>query len=422
MKVAWLIPRVTKGSGGHRTIIQNLNLLIDNGYECDIYVKNDVEFTESEIEKQINEFYMPCSAKVYKGWKSNKEYDIVFATSWDTVNFANKFKTKEKFYFIQDYEPWFFPMSDNYIFAENTYKEDYKAITIGKWLSYKLNKEFGMKTSYFDFCADLNIYKNNKNIKKEDAICCIFQPNKSRRCINLLLNSIKIINKVRPDIKIYLYGSEKQNIKGVNVENLGIVSPSELNKRYNKCKIGVSMSSSNPSRIPFEMMASGLPVVELYRENNLYDMPDDCVMLSESTPEALATTIISLYEDDTRRENLSKNSINYMQNYPLEKGYDQFISAFNYLLNNNSSDKKIEKLYKEKQIKAKKEYKNILLDEEEQNVLTTDEIINGYENENKELRRLLNESNNQINKILNSKRWKISGIITMPFKIFRRNK
>ena len=94
MKVAWLIPRVTKGSGGHRTIIQNLNLLIDNGYECDIYVKNDVEFTESEIEKQINEFYMPCSAKVYKGWKSNKEYDIVFATSWDTVNFANKFKTK----------------------------------------------------------------------------------------------------------------------------------------------------------------------------------------------------------------------------------------------------------------------------------------------------------------------------------------
>ena len=208
----------------------------------------------------------------------------------------------------------------------------------------------------------------------------------------------------------------------MNVENLGIISPSELNKLYNKCKIGVSMSSSNPSRIPFEMMASGLPVVELYRENNLYDMPDDCVMLSESTPEALATTIISLYEDDTRRENLSKNSINYMQNYPLEKGYDQFISAFNYLLNNNSSDKKIEKLYKEKQIKAKKEYKNILLDEEEQNVLTTDEIINGYENENKELRRLLNESNNQINKILNSKRWKISGIITMPFKIFRRNK
>lgn len=416
-KIAWLIPKVTKGSGGHRTIIQQINLLIDNGFKCDIYVKDDVDYSSDEIKKQINEFYMFCTANVYKDWKSDKKYDVIFATSWDTVEPAKNFKAKEKFYFVQDYEPYFFPMSDNYIFAENTYKESFKAITIGKWLSYKLNKDFNMETSYFDFCADLNIYRKKK-IEKEEAICIIFQPNKPRRCVNLLLKSIKIINKVNPKMKIYLFGYKKLDLKGINVEQLGIISPDKLNDLYNRCKLGVSMSSSNPSRIPFEMMASGLPVVDLYRENNLYDLPDNCVLLSDSTPEALATTILKLYDDEKLQKKLSNNCIKYMKNYPLEYGYKQFIDSFNNMLNNNYKTKKIDLLYKKKPIKALEKYDNINLTVNDIN--SCDNLIELYEKENKELKRLLSEANTNIDKILNSKRWKLSGLLLAPLKIFKR--
>ena len=57
------------------------------------------------------------------------------------------------------------------------------------------------------------------------------------------------------------------------------------------------MSASNPSRIPFEMMASGLPVVELYRENNLYDFPNDGCLLADSTPEAIANALLTILDD-----------------------------------------------------------------------------------------------------------------------------
>lgn len=62
-------------------------------------------------------------------------------------------------------------------------------------------------------------------------------------------------------------------------KNLNIIPIKECNELYNKCKVGICMSASNPSRIPFEMMSAGLPVVELYKENNIYDLPDEGVLL-----------------------------------------------------------------------------------------------------------------------------------------------
>ena len=419
-KIAWFIPRVTKGSGGHRTIIQHINLLIDNGYQCDIYVKNDVSYTASQISKQINEYYMPCTAKVYKGWDTNKKYDIVFATSWDSAYYANKVNAKDKFYFVQDFEPWFFSMGDNHLFAENTYRMNFKAITIGKWLSHKLNSEYNMSSQYFSFCADLETYKNLDS-KKENAICIIFQPNKPRRCVNLLISTIKIINKMNPDIKIYLYGSEKQDIKGIKVKHLGILSPKELNDLYNRCKLGVSMSSSNPSRIPFEMMASGLPVVELYRENNLYDMPEDAVLLSESTPENLALNIIELYKNAKLRKQMSEKASEYMKDYPLGTDYIEFMDAFNNLLEGKNTIKRIKKSYTKPIEVNEKELKKIM-NHSDHNIdfSLTDNLIQSLEEENTKLREELVNNLNEMNEFLNSKRWKLINKVMAPLDIIER--
>lgn len=423
-KIAWFIPRVTKGSGGHRTIIQHVNLLNNNGYKCDIYVKDDVEDSSEDIKKQINEYYMKCNSDVYKGWNTTKKYDIAFATSWDTVLPVKKLKVKEKFYFVQDFEPWFFSMSDNYLLAESTYSEKFKTITIGKWLSYKLNKEFNAECSYFSFCADLDTYKK-ENIKKENAICAIFQPSKGRRCANLLISALKIVNELNPNIKIYLYGSEKQKIDGLNITHLGIVSPKKLNELYNKCKIGISMSSSNPSRIPFEMMASGLPVIELYRENNLYDLPDDCTILSESTPESLAGSILELFDDENKRIKMSNMALKFMKKYPLEKGYEEFLTSFNDLLNNKISKNKIEKIYKKEKYKKEKisnNYKYEIIFSEDSNIkkiLDDNKKLSDLYSETVDL---YNKTNEELNKILNSKRWKLSGLLFKPIDILKGKK
>ena len=292
-KIAWVMPHPGKGSGGHRTIIQNVNALIRAGYECDIFVEEDGVSTSEMVRQKINEWYEPCTAGVYVGFKFEKDYDLLFATGWQTIEFVKKLPAKKKAYFIQDYEPWFFPMGDQYLITENSYKYGFLPVTIGKWLAHKMEQEFNTPAEYFDFGADLNVYKPLENVEKENAICYVYQPEKPRRCDYIGLKALKLVKAMRPEVKIYLYGSEQVTRPiDFECENLHIIPVEKCNELYNKCKVGICMSASNPSRIPFEMMAAGLPVVELYKENNLYDLPDEGVLLADTTPEADRKSVV----------------------------------------------------------------------------------------------------------------------------------
>ena len=121
------------------------------------------------------------------------------------------------------------------------------------------------------------------------------------------------------------------------------------------------MSSSNPSRIPFEMMAAGLPVVDLYRENNLYDIPDDGVLLADTSPEAVATAIIKLLDDEKLRNKLGKAGYEYMQKYPIERGFDEFLKFVNDMLNDvNVPDGNVTKIYKREPVLPSQEVINVM--------------------------------------------------------------
>ena len=355
-KIAWVMPHPGKGSGGHRTIIQNVNALIRAGYECDIFVEQDGVSTPDIVKEKINNWYEQCDAGVYVGFDIQKDYDLMFATGWQTIDFVRRLPAKKKAYFIQDFEPWFFPMGDQYLITENSYRYGFLPVSIGKWLAHKMQSEFNTPAEYFDFGADLNIYKPLENIKKENAICYVYQPEKSRRCDYIGLKALKLVNRARPDVKIYLYGSSIETNFDFECENLHIIPIEKCNELYNKCKVGLCLSASNPSRIPFEMMAAGLPVVELYRENNIYDMPDEGVLLSEPTPEAIASAIIHLLDNKEESKKMSEFGTKYMQDYPLEKGFKQFLKAVDDMLETDYNKvSEIEKKYKKQGFKPTEE-------------------------------------------------------------------
>ena len=359
-RVAWFVPALLKGSGGHRTIFQNINALIEAGYQCDVYIGDDPTVPPSKLVEQIGSFYGPSPANAFAGWEPTKEYDAVVATAFNTVKPVMKTNCPKKLYFVQDYEPWFFSMGDLYIEAENSYKNDINVISIGKWLSAKMRKEFKLNATYFNFCADLNVYKKLDNVEKEHALCFIFQPQKPRRCDRIALKALQIVKEIDPSLKIYLYGSQKTTMNNIKVEQLGIIPIENCNELYNKCEVGLCMSASNPSRIPFEMMAAGLPVVELYRENNLYDFPNDSCLLAEPNAEAVANAILTVLRDKKLQEKMSKAGMEYMKDYPLEKGFEQFIDNFDKFFEGKEfGSNEINQSYKNEVIKSSKETEEV---------------------------------------------------------------
>lgn len=329
MRAAWVLPSLIEGSGGHRTILQNVQYLIRKGYECDVYVEDKGEVKNSEeLRRQAETLFGKHDCRFILGYDIQGEYDIIFATAWFTAKVVRDCNSKAvKAYFIQDFEALFNPMGDGYILACNSYGYGLKPVTIGRWLSHKMQTEYRTPSRYFDFCADRRIYRPLPDAKREHAICFVYQPDKPRRCSVLGIEALGIVKFLRPDVKIYLYGS---NIKG-NVwfehENLGIIPLEKCNALYNKCEVGLCISSSNPSRIPFEMMAAGLPVVDLYMENNFYDMPNEGVRLAHTTPESIAQALIEILDHPEKAAEMSEAGKRYMADKDLEHGFEQFYAA-----------------------------------------------------------------------------------------------
>ena len=329
MRAAWVLPSLIEGSGGHRTILQNVQYLIRKGYECDVYVEDKGEVKNSEeLRRQAETLFGKHDCRFILGYDIQGEYDIIFATAWFTAKVVRDCNSKAvKAYFIQDFEALFNPMGDGYILACNSYGYGLKPVTIGRWLSHKMQTEYHTPSRYFDFCADRRIYRPLPDAKKEHAICFVYQPDKPRRCSVLGIEALGIVKFLRPDVKIYLYGS---NIKG-NVwfehENLGIIPLEKCNALYNKCEVGLCISSSNPSRIPFEMMAAGLPVVDLYMENNFFDMPNEGVRLAHTTPESIAQALIEILDHPETAAEMSEAGKRYMADKDLEHGFEQFYAA-----------------------------------------------------------------------------------------------
>ena len=329
MRAAWVLPSLIEGSGGHRTILQNVQYLIRKGYECDVYVEDKGEVKSSEeLRRQAETLFGKHDCRFILGYDIQGEYDIIFATAWFTAKVVRDCNSSAvKAYFIQDFEALFNPMGDGYILACNSYGYGLKPVTIGRWLSHKMQTEYHTPSRYFDFCADRRIYRPLPEAKKEHAICFVYQPDKPRRCSVLGIEALGIVKFLRPDVKIYLYGSNIPGNAWFEHENLGIIPLEKCNALYNKCEVGLCISSSNPSRIPFEMMAAGLPVVDLYMENNFYDMPNEGVRLAHTTPESIAQALIEILDHKETAAEMSEAGKRYMADKDLEHGFEQFYAA-----------------------------------------------------------------------------------------------
>ncbi|KEI71146.1 glycosyltransferase family protein [Endozoicomonas elysicola] len=322
--IAWVIPRLIEGSGGHRTILQHAYALEQAGYQCPIYIEGTGN--QAKAAATVERLFGNRFLSVRFGWDEIQPADLVMATIWYSAAIVRDLPFNcYKGYFVQDYEAMFNPMGDAYLSAENSYRYGLTPITIGSWLKHELANRFKVPAFHINFGVDNRIY-HPLNIDRELSVCFIYQPDKPRRCSRFGVEALGIVKHNRPEVNIYLYGSppsEKGDI-WYEHEHLGLLKLEDCNALYNRCAVGLCLSSSNPSRIPFEMMAAGLPVVEFWRENNLYDIPPDAVSLSEQTPESLAKNILRLLADNDERERMSRAGVTFMSDRPLQDESEGF--------------------------------------------------------------------------------------------------
>jgi len=334
--IAWLVPKPIKGSGGIREIYNKIQHLCSQGHECHAFVEGDASVYA--LADQVEAFYGPNDCVLHSGWDHDAEqFDMIFATIWYSAKEVAKAPARvKKAYMIQDYEAWFNPMGDGYAWAEESYQLGLHPVCLGRWLPNVLHRQFGVGSHFFDFCCERQLYFPFKPfVKRELALCYIYQPEKPRRCSQIGLQALHLLKRAMPDVTIYLYGSDEIGEVPFPHVQLGILRSHEINDLYNRCSLGFCMSSSNPSRIPFEMMSAGLPVVDIYRENNLFDFPEAGVLLAADNSRAIAKALAQCLSDRERLRSMSAFGVEWMTQNSMEKEYDQFYASVQAILLGN---------------------------------------------------------------------------------------
>jgi predicted HAD superfamily hydrolase/glycosyltransferase involved in cell wall biosynthesis len=331
-KVAIYAPEPMSGSGGHRTLFNLARKFSEAG--CQVYCLLEIEGSGIDT---VRAYLRGSEAIVHIGWPEDLSFDMAVATIAHSAKFvANLPFVKHKAYLVQDFEAWFNPIGDAYTVAENSYTFDMTHFTVGNFLSHVLQNQYTARVIPAGLGVDTSVYFD-KEEQREDAICFLYQPEKFRRNPLLAIESLSIVKKQRPDIKIYVYGSDADLFLDFEVENLGLIHDlTSLNDLYNCCKVGLCISMTNPSRIPFELMAAGTVPVDVYRYNNLLDYPDSTLKLAYQSPDSIAEAIIKLFEDEKEYSLRKEKSIKFAISRTLEWEMDVFVNSALSLMNNKN--------------------------------------------------------------------------------------
>lgn len=313
LNISWVIPDFGLGAGGHMTIFRIVQYLEQFGHRQTLWIQNArnhasplaakraISSNYRKLGPNVNVRFLPDDIRELSG-------DAIIATDcWTAFPVSRATNFKERFYFIQDFEPYFHPMGDNFMLAEATYSLGFSALCAGKWLLGKA-QEYGMWARAWNLGVDHEFYYPNGSPKRPQpvgapkTIAFYSRSYTPRRAVALGIAAFEELARRRSDFSVHLFGEDGagRRYSFPHVQH-GIMSPAQLGELYREADLGVSFSTTNYSLVPLEMMACRLPVVEIDAPSARVAFPAGTVAFAGPTPIAVADAIEKLLDDADAR-------------------------------------------------------------------------------------------------------------------------
>jgi O-antigen biosynthesis protein len=289
--VNWVTTPPSAGSGGHTTMFRLIEYLERSGNVCRVYLYDVHGGDKSYYAPIVRQIFPNFAGEILDFRDGMADAHAVIASSWPTAYPAYRDKCSgARFYLVQDFEPWFYPKGAMSTLAENTYRMGFRALTAGRFLAAKLRQEFGMSADAFDFGCDTQKYHLLDGDRERDGIVFYARPDAARRAYELGMIALQLFSERHPTVKIHLYGSRIGHLPFPFIDH-GLLRPEALNNVYNCCFAGLSLSMTNVSLVPHEMLSAGcIPVVN-EAEHNRIVLDNPFVRYVSPTPQALADAL-----------------------------------------------------------------------------------------------------------------------------------
>lgn len=329
--IVFVLPGVDIYGGGVNSVMNLANGLSENGY--DVYISSLKDESDEDISKKI--LFCIGNSRVKGVSKINFQkniFDIVVATAWETACYIFDYPGY-KMYFVQDYEPYFYEKGDLYYLSYKSYGLGYHMISLGGWNKKQILKEYPCaKVDEISFPFDGKYYKKTEraSINRNNEINAAVYLRYTARRLPYLTEIIcrNLIAMFAADgykLNVYYFGDDKK-IRITGGTNLGKLNKKELVDLYSKCDFGMVFSYTNISLVPYEMMATGLPLVELKEGTFTEFMPENAAVLYDGNVKNLYPELKKRIFDKQYFNAISESNINFIKNFTWEKTIKGFVS------------------------------------------------------------------------------------------------
>ncbi len=329
LRIAMILPPFRRGSGGHNTLLQILTRLERRGHVCSVWVHDVMRMHQSEwpgvLRWNLREFFAPISSPVYKGFDAWQGADVAIATGWQTVYPALLLdQCRARVYVVNDHEPDFYPASVERVLAEDTYRQGLHCIAASPWLRDLLIERYGASADAFRLGVEHDTYQPRPIARREDTVIYYARQGTPRRAVPVALAALRELYERRPGIRIVLFGDPTPLETAFPYEHLGVCSPEQLSWLYSQATVGLCLSLTNFSLMPKEMLACGLPCVELagVSAESIFGT-DGPLELAQLDPYALADALERLLGDSALRERRSRAGIEFVASHTWEHATDE---------------------------------------------------------------------------------------------------
>ncbi|BAU98741.1 glycosyltransferase family 4 protein [Aurantimicrobium minutum] len=270
-QLAWVISPPGRSSGGHQNAYRFMKYLEDAGYDITLFIYSASKYPKVSLEGikatlKTNSGYpeLKASYRLYDPQEGiTGDFDAIVASDWPTAYAAWRYdRNVPRLYWVQDFEPFFFPAGPDYVVAENSYRLGYQGIACGPWLAGKVTEAGGMPCAFYDYQVDSSRYTRTNDAKRNE-ILFYARPTTPRRGTEFGLLVLEEVHRRRPELVINIAGWDMSNA-GLNFPfvNHGTLDISELPALYNRCASALLISLTSVSLLPLEVMACGVvPVV-----------------------------------------------------------------------------------------------------------------------------------------------------------------
>jgi len=299
--VNWVVPPMGPVSGGHADIFRAINHLESRKHSCRIYFYDPLrQSSPGELKRNMRR-YAPVAAPIVYNARSIAPSDALVATSWHTAYpvFIASGSVK-KFYFVQDFEPFFDPVGSYSTLAETTYRFGLHGITLGSWLKQKLSTEYGMKCDAIELGVEPDHYHLLEPQPRRGGVLFYARPVTPRRGFEMGILALEAFHRRNPSQEIHMVGWDLSQYKiPFPYVDHGILSHQALNQLYNHCIAGLVLSFTNMSLLPLEMMAAGCQPVMNDAPHTRLASYRKLLVYSSPTPQALADSLHAAVTETT---------------------------------------------------------------------------------------------------------------------------